>query len=109
MAAKKLQMEEDVVNRLTAASTEEQFSKAIDNVKDHIPESFKLDGQNPMKIIHSVLSDGIHDKSDGDCLTIAHSVRIVLQDMSQRIKDVLRDDEEARKALANLMKRHAAR
>ena len=106
-AARRLEMSDDVLQALIAASTEQQFAKAIDNVKDHIPDLFKLNGQNPMKILHSTLSEGLHNKNDEDCLAIAHNIRIVLQDMAQRIKDALRDDAEAKVALTELMKRHA--
>lgn len=107
-AATKLRMPKEVVDDLLAAAQESQFANAIDKVKDHFPEPFKIDGHNPMKTLHRVLSDGLHGRTDDECLEIAHSVRIVLQDMSQRIKDALRDDAEARAALSALMKRQAS-
>ncbi len=105
--AKRLNMPQDMIDNLVSASNENQFAKAMDKVKDYIPEAFKLRGQNPMRILYAVISDGIHGKDDDACLEIAHSVRIVIQDMSQRMKDALRDDAEANIALTNLMKRHS--
>lgn len=103
-AARKLNLADEVISALTAASHEQQFSRAIDDVKHFVPAAFQLNGHNPMKILHSILSDGVHDRTDDECLAMAHDIRIVLQDMSQRIKDALRDDAEARESLSNLMK-----
>jgi hypothetical protein len=105
--AKRLDMPSDMIENLIAASKEPQFSKALEIVKDYIPNEFKLSGNNPMKTLYAVISDGLHDKDDEACLQIAHSVRVVIQDMSQRMKDALRDDAEAKKAFEDLLKRHS--
>ncbi|MFN0139489.1 MAG: hypothetical protein ACKVQW_05305 [Pyrinomonadaceae bacterium] len=109
VAAEKLQLTSEVVETLRAASSERNFETAISMVKDHIPESFKVNGHNPMRILYSTLSKHLHEESDEESLSIAHDIRIVLQDMSQRIKDALRDDAEARASLTNLMKARSAR
>jgi len=80
-----------------------QFSKALEDVKELIPASLLVDGQNPMKLLHKALSIGLHAKDDETCLKIAHSVRMVLQDLSIRVKEALRDERELTQAMTDLM------
>lgn len=50
----------------------------IEIVKDHLPSILKPNGQNPLKFLYSILSEGIHSSSDKDCLEIAVNVRNIL-------------------------------
>jgi len=50
-------------------------SHKIELVKDLLPASLRPDDLNPLDIIYSSLSDGIHSKSDEECLNIADSIR----------------------------------
>lgn len=47
----------------------------IDLVKDLLPDSLKPDGMNPLGIIHSALSEGLHDLSDEECIEQAAMIR----------------------------------
>jgi hypothetical protein len=102
--ARKLNVPDDIVRGLEKAAQEDQFAKAVDDSKDFIPASLLSDGHNPMKLLHKALSIGLHDSEDEICLEMAHSIRIVLQDLSQRIKDTLREEREFKKALSDILK-----
>ena len=104
--AARLQAEERIVAGLEAAATETQFAKAVDDAKDFIPASLLVDGHNPMKLIHKALSIGLHAKDDETCLQTAHSIRVVLQDLSRRITETLREESELKRALSNLLQFH---
>src|ERR1700734_3781617 len=54
----------EMVATLTEAKTETQFSKAMHSVKDAMPDSLKLRGQNPLTLLHNALSDGLHARDD---------------------------------------------
>jgi hypothetical protein len=101
--AKRLGASQQVIGGLERAAIETQFSKAVDDAKDYIPASLLIDGHNPMKLLHRALSIGIHAADDETCLKVAHSIRMVLQDMSQRIKDTLREERELKSALSDLL------
>lgn len=88
---------------LQDAITETQFKKALNMVKDVIPESLLINGHNPITLLHSALSEGVHALSDEDCLELAGSVRIVLGELSERLSQALKDDAELTKALSSLM------
>ena len=88
---------------LNNAIDETQFSKALETAKPAIPESLLINGHNPLKLLHSALSDGIHNMSDEDCLAYASSIRIVLGELSDRLSQALKDEAELTHALSRLL------
>ena len=101
--ARKLSAPEQQLSLLEAAKTETQFSKALSNVKDALPQSLLINGHNPLSLLHSALSDGLHARSDSECLEVASSVRVVLAELSERLAQALKDEVELNKALSRLM------
>ena len=47
-------------------------------VKDLLPASLRPNGINPLNILHDILSEGIHTKTDEECLEIASTIRETL-------------------------------
>ena len=103
--AKKLNAGDEAVIKLEAAKAETQFSKALANVKDAIPQVLLINGHNPLLLLHSALSEGLHGRSDADCLELASSIRVVLAELSERLTQALKDEAELNKALSHLMNR----
>lgn len=101
--AQKVGAETGQVQKLEAAKSEVQFSKALSNVRNALPQSLLINGHNPLSLLHSALSDGLHAKSDQHCLEIASSVRVVLAELSERLAQALKDEAELNKALSKLM------
>lgn len=54
-------------------------------VKDLLPTVLRPRGFNPLSILHSSLSDGIHNESDEKCLELAQHIREVLVFLSTQI------------------------
>lgn len=102
--AQKLGAKPEVIQALDEATRETQFGRAVDKVKGILPESLLVDGHNPFTLIHKALSIGIHNETDETCLTLAHSVRMVLTDLSERIKSALSEQKEIQSAVSSLMK-----
>ena len=101
--SQKIEVPEDQINILRAAIKEIQFRKALRMVKAVMPESLLINGQNPMLLLHRALSQGVHELSDQECLELASSVRVVLGRLSEKLSDILKDDEEVKGALSTLM------
>lgn len=93
---------------LRAAVAETQFTKALDMAKDVLPESLLINGHSPIKLLHSALSDGVHARSDEECMGLATSIRIVLGELSDRLSQALKDEAELAKALSTLLNRQPA-
>jgi hypothetical protein len=88
---------------LEAAKKETQFSKAIDCVKEAIPDAIRIDGHNPLTLLHGPLSAGIHDKSDEECLQLATSIREVLFALADRITQTLKEQKSLDDAITHLL------
>jgi len=83
-----------------------QFSKSIEMLKNVIPQALLINGENPLTLLHSALSNGLHDPemTDQHCLELAQSIRIVLTELAERVAAVVKDDQELVKAI-NVLKR----
>ncbi|MEO5916746.1 MAG: hypothetical protein ABIS50_21135 [Luteolibacter sp.] len=90
---------------LKNAIAETQFEKSIRGVKDAIPQSLLIKGHNPLTVLHDKLSDGLHGRTDEECLEIAQSVRIILIELCDRINNALKDDKEITHALSTLFRK----
>ena len=99
----KLSAQKEMIETIQKAILETQFSKAIDMVKDSLPESLLVDGHNPFKLLHKALSIGIHKLPDEECLQIAHNIRMVLIDLCERIKIALSEQKELKDSVSSLL------
>ena len=80
------------IEALKSAREEFQFSNAVDSIKVAIPQSLLFDGQhNPLALLHRAPSVGIHDMTDEQCLKRAATIRIVLQDLAERMSSALKE------------------
>jgi hypothetical protein len=71
--SKKLKLPDDLVEVLSKAKSETQFSKSVEAIKDGIPQVLFIDGHNPLTLLHSALSKGLHAETDLACLEAAHN------------------------------------
>jgi hypothetical protein len=92
----------EMVGKLEAAKAENQFLKAIDSTKDALPQALFVNGHNPLTLLHSALSKGLHANTDKQCLEAAHDVRIALAELTDRIGIALKDEAELNAAISRL-------
>ena len=62
--AEKIHASAEQVADLKAARVETQFSRAVEAIKHGVPESLLIDGHNPLTLLHSALSEGLHAQTD---------------------------------------------
>lgn len=105
--SEKLSASKEILNDLTQAKKETQFSKAIDSIKHGLPQVLLINGHNPLTLLHSALSEGLHAQTDEECLEIATSIRVVMADLAERLSQALKDDAELNNALSRLMKKES--
>ncbi|WP_316176478.1 MULTISPECIES: hypothetical protein [unclassified Bradyrhizobium] len=101
--AKTINAPAEMIATLEEAKAENQFSKSLDMVKEALPESLRIQGHNPLTLLHDNLSSGLHAQTDAECLDIATSIRVVLADLAERISLALKDEAELTKALGKLL------
>ncbi len=107
--AKRLHAGPELIQQLDAAKAEKQFSRAVDQIKDTFPDVLKIDGHNPLLLLHKALSQHIHEKTDEECLQLAQSVRLILAELADRIGQALKDHAELTKAVGQLLQDKAPR
>jgi hypothetical protein len=104
--SEKLGTPPESIEVLKHAQAEQQFKKAVESVKDALPQVLLINSQNPLTLLHSALSEGLHARSDEECLEIAQAVRVVLGELAERLGQAMKDEAEVKNALARLMKKH---
>src|SRR5262249_16626592 len=83
--ARAINFPQEKIDLLEQAKTETQFTKAIEEVKDAIPESLLINGHNPLTLLYRPLSEHLHGKTDADCLELAEAIRVVLIELAEKI------------------------
>jgi hypothetical protein len=101
--SKKVGASAEILTSLERAKAEIQFSRAMETVKDAIPQALLINGANPLTLLHSALSVGVHAQSDEQCLVLAHDVRVVLVELAERLGQALKDEAELNTAVTRLM------
>lgn len=102
-ASEKLGADPELLAELRAAQNETRFSNAIAAVKHGIPQALLVNGHNPLSLLHTALSNGLHAESDEDCLELATSIRIVLTELAERMGQALKDEAELARAVSRLL------
>ena len=103
--ATKIKPSEETAKLFAKAKGETQFSTAIDMIKSAIPESLLIDGHNPLTLLHSALSEGLHAQTDEQCLELATSIRVVLTELAERISAALKEEATLKSAVSRLLNR----
>jgi hypothetical protein len=103
--SEKIGASDEVVADLQAAKKETQFSKAIEAIKHGIPQTLPINGHNPLTLLHSALSEGLHAQTDEQCLELARSIRVVLADLAERLGAALKEEAELNAAVSRLLNR----
>ena len=101
--SEKIGVPQDKIDILYEAIKETRFSKALEMAKDVIPERLLIDGHSPILLLYRVLSQGVHELSDEECLKRASAVRLVLGELAERLAAILKDEAELTKAVSTLM------
>jgi hypothetical protein len=105
--SEKIGAPKEVIEELYAAKAETQFSKAVAAVKHGIPQTLLVNGHNPLTLLHSALSEGLHAQTDEQCLELATSIRVILTDLVDRLTSALKEEAELNAAVSRLLSRNA--
>lgn len=103
--ATKIKPSKETEELFSKAKAETQFSTAIDLIKSAIPETLLIDGHNPLTLLHSALSEGLHAQTDDQCLELATSIRVVLTELAERISTALKEEATLKSAVSRLLNR----
>jgi hypothetical protein len=109
VAAESVNAGSGMVERLKHLREHWRFQQSIDEIKDCLPQILLIEGQNPLELLHPVLSDSLHDRTDEEALEIAGEIRLVLINLAERIALAKTQSHELKEAVAKLAARKAQR
>jgi hypothetical protein len=95
---------------LKSAQSEKQFSKVIETLRDvsAIPAVLLIDGHNPLSLLHDLLSVGIHQLNDGECLERAREAETILCEIADRMQIAMTERKTVKSAITSILNRKAA-
>ena len=99
-----LNYDQTIISRLKEIKKDNQFKNVINEFKKYFPKQLLIENQNPLQLLHKILSIGIHNLTDEECLLNARNIRIVLTELANRIKDINNNKNELKEAIKNLNK-----
>jgi hypothetical protein len=99
----------DILQRLERAKAEHLFGKGFDLVKDLVPNSLRVHGENPLTLLYDALSKQLHEGTDEECLAHAVAARVVLFELAERIAVALKVSNELKDAISTLNKARQGR
>lgn len=79
-------------------------AEKLDLVKDALPAHLRPGGVNPLGMMYGVLSEGMHSKTDEECLDAGQAMRMALSFLVKRISTIREDRDSFAKALGSLRK-----
>lgn len=103
--AKRLRAPDEYLLLFAKAKTQTEFTRAINEIKDAFPSALFIAEQNPLKLLHDLLSDGLHELSDEECLGHARAVRTLLIALADRISEISRDEAKVKESLRAFLSR----
>lgn len=106
--AKQINAPQPMLDDLERTKCDFRFSKSIEDTKAAIPAALLINGHNPLTLLHSALSQGVHDLSDEECLDLAASIRVILAELSEKISNALKDEREIQDAVTRLLSKKKA-
>ena len=95
---------------LQKAQSETRFSKAIEMLRDvsAIPAVLLIDGHNPLAFLHDLLSEGIHQLDDLECLARAQESEVILCEIADRMQVALTERKAVKAAITSIVNRKKA-
>jgi len=95
------------IELLKKAHSETQFSKAIEMLRGEgaIPPVLLIEGHNPLLLLHDLLSEGIHQLSDAECLKRSQEAEIVLCEIADRMQIAMSERKSVKSAIASILNR----
>ena len=103
--AERIGAPQEMLDDLKEAKKETQFSTAVAAVRHGFPSALLVNGHNPLTLLHTALSEGIHAQTDEECLALAASIRVVLVDLADRLGHALKERTELSAVVTKLLSR----
>jgi hypothetical protein len=88
--------------RVIALLMNREFKRAVELTSDILPRSLLIATHNRLALLHSALREGMHGKTDAECMEFARTIRLVLTAFATRAAEALKEEAELRAAVGRL-------
>lgn len=79
-----------------------KISTIYDNIFEHLPNSLKSLGDNPIKLLYNQTSEGLHSLSEEQCLEKANSILLLLNFVIKKINEERSEIKSLRETIKGL-------
>ena len=93
------------LKKIQEVKARRQFSKKIKYASEIIPPRLRPDGHNPIDLLHGLSSEGIHSKSEDECIDIFDKSRLAFEYFFKKLKVEQREPESFRRSVIDLTKK----
>jgi hypothetical protein len=92
----------NIENLISAFRQNHNMSNLIEEIYQYLPGSLKNLGDNPLKVLYSQLSGGLHDFSEEECIEKAEQIDTLLKFVIKRIAEENSEVKSVREALRKI-------
>lgn len=89
---------------LEKTKSTQHTSEKINLVKEFLPSSLRPGNRNPLGVLYGILSEGIHNKSDDECINIAKEVKFTLEYLIKQVTISKQEKKEFTESMDKLLK-----
>lgn len=93
------------VDAILAAKKEQTYSEKLRVASELIPDRLRPGGVNPLGTLFGLLSDGLHDRSEEECLAIADEIREVFEYVFENLRTQIEDEKRFKDRVSKLASR----
>lgn len=79
-----------------------QMSLIVDNIYPFLPSSLKILDRNPLKVLYSMYSEGLHNANDEECMDVAIGLDQILQFTIRQLRQEQNELKKVRHVMRNL-------
>ena len=79
-----------------------KISTIYDNIFEHLPSSLKVLGDNPIKLLYNLTSQGLHSLTEKECLEKSKNVLKLLDFVIRKINEEKSEIKDLRETIRNL-------
>lgn len=94
--------EKEISELLEKHNTDSRTSTIYENIFQHLPNSLKELGNNPIKLLYNQTSAGLHSLSEDECMKKSKSIRMLLDFVIRKINEERSEIKDLRDIIKDL-------
>lgn len=101
-------LSETDIQAILAAKNQQTYSDKLKVASEVIPATLRPGGSNPFGTLYGLLSDGLHDRTEEECLAISDEIREVFEYIFENLRTQIEDEKRFIDKMTKLTSRQKA-